>query len=117
MNEQEKAVQRKQWALKKLFALKVIEILGRGNYLTVWQHEGEKGVFINEGYNSLYGCKISYSHTGNNINHPGSLIIFGWRDTSRLRGKALEICEKACKEWESIEIDCDAVAESNFELA
>lgn len=113
MNEQDKVVQRKLWILKKLFALRVIETLGRGNHLTVWQHKGEKGVLINEKYNSSHGCKLSYFHTGNKTNPPGTLIIVGWKDTPRLRAKALELCQKACKEWESVEIDCDQVAESN----
>jgi len=117
MNEQEKAIKRKQWALEKLFALKVIGLLGREQHLRlkIWQHEGEKRVSIYEGHSSPHGCQISYFPTGNAMHPPGLLVLLGWKDLPELRAKALQLCEQACKEWDAVEIDCDAVAQSNFQ--
>lgn len=105
--EQEK--QNRQWGLQKTLAQMVIEVLGAGWNLNVWQKDTEKRVYLDRGTGRSATGRVEYYHTGNSSKPPKTLkCVEGVNKDAR--PLVQQIVEKACKDWNSMRMDCDQAA-------
>lgn len=99
--------QQHDWARKKILARMVIAVLGSRWNLTVWERDGERRVFFDEAGNSR--SRITYYDTGNGCRPPQS-IDWGGGLPADAKPLVVTIAQQACREWETVKIDCDVAA-------
>jgi hypothetical protein len=110
-----KAKQDRLWALKKKTAQDCIDIFGVGTWLTVWEKQGEKRIYIQDGepFAKHTGTVCEYYCTGNSKQAPGSVKVWG-KNKEKL-DEVKTFCKATCAAWNAVKINCDEAI--NVEVA
>lgn len=129
--EKEAAEVAKLWKLKGELGQRVVDLLGYGYQLTVWNRGADKRVYIDRvrTHSDQIGVKkVSYFHTGNSYNPPGTIDVDRFRIANaevlsaaararfdRFNEEGNEILrpllEYACENWAALkDLDCDSAA-------
>lgn len=112
----------RSWSINKMLALMVVETLGKGWRIAVWNRDGDdKRVYLNgpqvpDERDRMQSQEITFFATGNSRNPPGTLDMP--RTPPEKREAVRVICREAARRWKrQQEFGCDQTSLAEVEPA